>query len=361
MNVKKTLKLAQELLLARGPCGQEDEVREIVMRELSKHCDKAWVDRAGNATGIIKGKESHTQANRKAPVIQAMAHMDELSLIVKKVEPDGRLRVRPLGGLLPWVFGLGAVEIMGDHAILPGILSVGALHTTHESPASWRSKVIGEAKTLEWPQVHVFTRLSATELTKAGVHAGTRVVFGQAERQMTKIQDCLACRFVDNRIPLAAMLCAAEIIATGKQRPVADIYLVGTCGEEIANGGASFSAGKLDVDISLALDVGPTAAEYGTELSADPIVLYGDKRALYSKKVADSLRKTATKLNIKTQTAVFENYGSDATQALSLGHVPMNGGLCIPTDNTHAYEVFVEKGLENMTRLLVAWLLNPGI
>src|SRR5262245_1498152 len=106
MNLKRMLDLTQELILARGPCGQEEEVRAIVMRELQGLCDKTWIDEADNAVGLISGANAKPGKGKKnAPAaINVMAHMDELSLIVKRVEADGSLRVRALGGMYPWVF-----------------------------------------------------------------------------------------------------------------------------------------------------------------------------------------------------------------------------------------------------------------
>jgi len=353
------LALVQELASARGPCGQEDEVREIVLRELGRHCDRVWTDEAENAVGLIRGRSPRGAKGRPAPVVQVMAHMDELSLIVKRVEADGSLRVRQLGGLAPWAIGLGPVEILGDRRRLPGVLSVGSLHTTAETPEAWRSKVTGEGRTVDWPQVRVFTRLGTAELAAAGVHPGTRVVIGQAARQFVEIQDCVAGRFMDDRAPLAAMVAAAAQLAAARRRPAADVYLVGTCGEELGNGPAPFSAGSLGAGISLALEVGPVAGEYGTVLSADPIVVYRDRRVLYSKAVADRLVEVGRSLGMHPQRAVYESYGTDASAAQSSGRVPRSGALCIPTDNTHGCEVIAKAGLANCARLLAAYLQAP--
>lgn len=40
--------LLEELLLARGPGGQEDEVRAVCQRELERCCDEVGSDAAGN-------------------------------------------------------------------------------------------------------------------------------------------------------------------------------------------------------------------------------------------------------------------------------------------------------------------------
>ena len=47
--------LLQELLFAYGPCGQEDAVRDICLRELAPVVDEAWTDPAGNVIGVLRG------------------------------------------------------------------------------------------------------------------------------------------------------------------------------------------------------------------------------------------------------------------------------------------------------------------
>jgi hypothetical protein len=112
--------LLQELLWTYGPCGQEDAVRDVCRRELEPFVDERWQDEAGNLVGLIRGSsndDGSTDGSRDhdegARATRVMAHMDELSMIVKRVEPDGTLHVTPLGKMYPGNFGLGP----GDDAI----------------------------------------------------------------------------------------------------------------------------------------------------------------------------------------------------------------------------------------------------
>src|SRR5260221_299777 len=122
--------MLQRLINARGPCGQEDEVRELLITELSSIGDEVWVDPAGNLVAKIVGR------NPNKPPVRLMVHMDELSMIVKRINNDGSLRVEPLGGILPSAFGQGPVEVMGDYEDVMGILSFGSLHTSTETHAT---------------------------------------------------------------------------------------------------------------------------------------------------------------------------------------------------------------------------------
>jgi len=124
----RLVELLQELLRAYGPAGQEDAVRDICRRELAPCVDHTWIDPAGNPIGVIRGGGG--------PATAVMAHPDELSMLVKRVEPDGTLHLTPLGTMYPANFGLGPVAVLGNPETLCGVLALGSEHTTKESTRS---------------------------------------------------------------------------------------------------------------------------------------------------------------------------------------------------------------------------------
>lgn len=347
--------LLQALMSARGPCGQEEEVRVLCERELEGFVDEMWVDPAGNLIGRVAGSE------RSADSIRVMVHMDELSLIVKRINEDGSLRVSPLGGIFPFAFGQGPVEVMGDRTLFSGVLSFGSLHISKDStnvhkmiPEEYR----GQGKTPGWDDVVVTTRKTLAELEEAGVHPGTRVVISQARRQLHRFQDCISGYFLDNRASIFVALQAFKHIKSGGQKPKKDLYFVATCTEEVGAHGASYAARTLPGEISLAVDVGPVAKEYQTVLSADPIVVYQDSIGLYDKTICDRLVTLGLGLNFKPQCATFAGYGSDASLAYSRGQSAKAALLCFPVENTHGYEVTHQDSLERCAALLKAYLLD---
>lgn len=105
MGNQEQLALLEELLLARGPAGQEEEVRQVCRRELERCCDAVWQDAADNLIGRIKAVGvAPDEAERQTTRI--MAHQDEIAMVVKRIDPDGRLRVAALGGAFPVNFGM---------------------------------------------------------------------------------------------------------------------------------------------------------------------------------------------------------------------------------------------------------------
>lgn len=355
MKLSKDLELLQSLINARGPCGEEDEVRTFCRKQLEKTADEIWTDPAGNLIGKIAGIKSD------AGSIRVMVHMDELSLIVKRVNEDGSLRVNPLGGIFPFSYGQGPVEIMGDKEMFSGVLSFGCMHTTSESvqinkiiPEKYR----GLGKAPIWEDVTVITRKSLKELEKAGVHPGTRVVIAQSRRQLHLFQDCIAGYFLDNRASIYVALDAFKQIKQSKKKPKSDIYFVATCTEEVGAHGASYAARTLPGEITLAIDVGPVAKEYQTQLNAEPIIVYQDEVGLYDKVICDRLVNLGLGLKFKPQCATFGGYGSDASLAYSRGQSAKAALICFPVENTHGYEITHKDSLERCAALLKAYLLD---
>ncbi len=83
------IRLLKMLLEARGPSGFEDEVREVVVKEVEPYVDEV-VDRWGNVIGVRRGDSDYRA--------MVAAYMDEIGLVVDYIDKDGFLRIRPIGG-----------------------------------------------------------------------------------------------------------------------------------------------------------------------------------------------------------------------------------------------------------------------
>ena len=160
--------LLQELLWTYGPCGQEEAVREVCARELQPFVDDMWTDDAGNLIGYIgatsaASAETGTHKHRHrftfgpSAATRVTAHMDELTMLVKRVEIDGTLHLTQLGIMYPGNFGLGPVAVLGEHQTLTAVLTLGSEHTTQESPRIWETKPDQGDRALDWQHVYVFT------------------------------------------------------------------------------------------------------------------------------------------------------------------------------------------------------------
>lgn len=237
---------------------------------------------------------------------------------------------------------------------MPGVLSIGSLHVTKETARlDQRSP-----DTLDWDDVFITTRLTKEALAACGVHAGTRVVVGQYMRRLFEFEDCVAGHFMDDRALIVAGLEAMREIAEHRELLVRDVYFVCTVKEEVTNSGAHYAAQRLPGEDVIALEVGPVAAEYDTRLSAQPIVLYGDMKGFYSVGLSREIKSAAERVGLEPQLALFENFASDGSAVLSMGNTCRAAALCIPTQNTHGFEIIHQGAIGACARTLAAHLLG---
>lgn len=340
--------LLERLLYARGPGGEEDEVRTICQAELDKHCDKSWIDDAGNLVGLIESTRPDA-----GPATVVMAHLDEIAMAVQLINDDGTLQVTALGGINPVNFGMCPVDILGDTQACPGVLSFGSMHCTARS----RQGADVQSGNVHWEDVHVVTRRSREELARAGVRPGTRVVMSQHWRKPFALVDATAAHFLDDRAPIAAVLAAAESLASRKAELAGDVYLAFTTMEEETNAGALFAARHLPCRTAIAVEVGPTVAEYGTELSVNPIVIAGDEKGHYTRAVTDDLIAATRQAGFEPQVALPIDFASDASAILSAGVLGQTGCIAIPTENTHGYEIVLDDAIGACAAALTQYLL----
>jgi putative aminopeptidase FrvX len=346
--------LLQELLWACGPSGQEDAVRDICRRELEGCVDELRIDKAGNLVGLIRGR----QPGDDSDAVRVMTHMDELSMIVKRIDPDGTLHLSPLGTMYPGNFGLGPVSVLGDRQEFTGVLSLGSEHTTAESQRIWQTTPDGGDKAMDWTNVAVFTGESADAMAEAGVRPGTRICVDRSKRTLVDFGDYLGCYFMDDRALVLALLDAAATLRERDERPANDTYFIFTTSEEIGGIGGAYASRILPGEVTLALEVGPAEPEYETSVRDGPIVAYSDALCIYDKAMADQLLEIADKLGLSPQAAVLGAFESDASHAKA-GSLTANAGLlCLPTLNTHGYEVIRRAAISEISEVVVEFLLS---
>jgi putative aminopeptidase FrvX len=346
---EQLLKHLEPLLLAHAPSGSETEVDQLMEQFIPSALPlKTWQDGADSIVYHFPGRD------RDAPAIAVTAHKDEISMIIKCVEDDGRVRVQPIGGLHPWAVGEAPVEILATETV-QGVLSVGSKHVSHLSPAG----PLKEGTQLTWDRMWVETGLSAQTLAERGVRTGRKVVLARHFKKPWWIGDGeLLCGYnIDCRGGLAILIEVA--LGFAESPPAGDVYLIASADEEIGGLGAVWSVGQLPVETVIAIDVVPVAKEYGVGNTADPALPCKDRAGLYHAGMVDHMERLAHGLGFGVQTAVLTSYASDATLAKSAGSAARACLIGYPGDNTHGYEISHVEGLVNSARLLQAYLSDP--
>lgn len=342
----RLLKLLERLLTAHAPPGAEGEVDAIVMEEVRPLAASVRQDAAESIVIHFRG------TGGGAPVA-VTAHKDEISLMVKRVQEDGRLRVRPLGGLHAWAVGEGPVDVLTESEPVTGVLSVGSKHVSAESPAG-RLKT---GKAVEWESFWIETKRTAAQLRDLGVHRGSKAVLARSRKPPVFIGDFICGYNLDCRAGLAVLIEAARQLA--ETPPPRDVFLIASSEEEIGAQGAAFSIGQLPAQTAIALDIAPVAEEYQIENCGRPVLLWGDATGVYHERTLRHLESLATSMGFETQPAVVTSYGSDASIAKRIGSAGRSACIAYPGENTHGYEICSMDGIVNSARLLMAYLRNP--
>lgn len=111
-------KLLKKLCLAHSVSGNENEVRDIILKEITPYADKIEISPLGN---IIAFKSGEKRAQTK---LMLSAHMDEVGLIITHITDGGLLKFDTVGGIdkrvLPGKsvsFGSGMQGVIGAKPI----------------------------------------------------------------------------------------------------------------------------------------------------------------------------------------------------------------------------------------------------
>ncbi len=330
------LELLQSLTAIPAPPGQEGELAlrlEGLVKDLGLGSKR---DAKGNL--LVK-------LGKAKPRIVVTAHMDEIAMMVRTVEPDGTLRVTCLGGLYPWKLGEGPVEILATKGILPGILGFGSIHTDDPGSRAQHARI----KPIDWSFASVFTGLSEGELTERGVRPGTRVVVARSRRGVIEVGNHVAGYFLDDRADLVSWLLALEQL-----KSVDGVVFSATAAEEVGGEGAQFLLQELHPEICIALELGPFVPDAPSELTAAPSVWVNDSYSAPAAADLDLLSDVANEIGIPLQFQAFSRGGSDASCAASKGLCARPFTLGLPMENSHGFEIMHRDAMGSLAKLAVA-------
>lgn len=182
-----SLELLQEFVSIPGAPGKEEQIRAAVEPYAKQIGYETAVDGKGNLLLWTKGAG-------ELPKVVVTAHLDEIAMIVRGIESDGKLCVTSFGGLFPWKLGEGLVSIEGSEGAIPGVLSFGSIHT--EDPRFFYRRPGTPCP--DWSDAKVITGLTPADLARKGVRIGTRVVVHPDRRKLSMLGDLVAGYFLDD-------------------------------------------------------------------------------------------------------------------------------------------------------------------
>lgn len=209
-----------------------------LMRAEMKRFGDVQVDRIGNVIVRLPASQEN------APTLLLMAHMDELGFVIRKIEPDGFLRVHRVGGVPERVLAGQAVSIHSDDGrALPGVIGLKSHHLT---PAEEKYVVVPV------DEVYVDAGFRTTAAVQAaGIRVGTPVTYAPYFQQA---DNYIMSKTLDDRLGCAALV---QILETLRSESLAvELACVATTQEEFSGRAGACAAAIVEPDLAIALDVG---------------------------------------------------------------------------------------------------------
>lgn len=329
----------QEMCEATGVSGYEHNVAKIVKAAISPHADEVRQDRLGNVAFLKKGR------GENRPRILLAAHMDEIGLMVTKIEEGGFLRFSAVGGIDPRTIVGQEVMLYGKEG-LPGVIGVKPPHLT-------AADEMDNGHTLE--DLHIDVAMSEERVKKL-VSVGDLAVI---RREMIDLAGTsLAAKAMDDRAGIAVLLiCLQEL---ERLQHTADVYAVATVQEEVGVRGATTATYGVVPDIGIAVDVThgamPGVPEHETcKLGKGPGLTVGPN---IHPQVGEELQRIAKEYRIPYQLEVYPGpTGTDARAIqVARGGIP-TGLLSIPLRYMHtSVEVLDMDDVKQAGRLLAYFI-----
>jgi putative aminopeptidase FrvX len=332
----------EELLSMPSPSGHEHYIVRFLQKKLESMGYSYQTDDSGNTYVLVDGLD------KDAPLCCVAAHIDEIAIVVFGIDSDGSLRVIPTGGLLAWKLGERPVDVLGDHSIVTGVVSMGSGHTS------------SDRKNLEWSDVRILTGMSNIELSDAGVRPGTGITPKRNTRGPILFGDqkdpMVAAWTFDDRMGAAVLLKLLDIMKAEGIRPKRPTIIAFTTQEEVGGVGAKVLARNLMPETFIAIDGCSIIPGSGLQLDGNPGIWTKDQMAQYDSGLIKYLRNTAREIGTNLQTVVYENTFSDAGMVYSIGCAQRVVCFGHIRENSHGYEVARLSVFDNVLKILVKFI-----
>ncbi|MBU5593637.1 M42 family metallopeptidase [Amphibacillus sp. MSJ-3] len=342
MNEKLTM--FKELTEAKGISGNEKEVREVMKKYISPFATEVYTDHLGSLIAKKVGQED-------GPKVMVAGHLDEIGLMVTRIDDNGFLYFQTIGGWWNQVMLAQRVTVVTEQGDLVGVIGS---KPPHIMPAEARKK--------PYDIKDMFIDIGATSKEEAesfGVKPGNSVV-PYFEFQPLKNEKLLLAKAWDNRIGCAI---AIEVLRQLKDIEHPNIvYGVGTVQEEVGLRGAKTSTNMIEPDIAFAVDTGIagdtpgiSANDADSKIGKGPQIIIYDASMISHKGLRDFVLKTADEHQIPYQYATIAAGGTDSgsihltangVPALSIGiatrYIHSHAGILHQDDFDNAVKLIVE-------------------
>jgi len=337
-------KLLKKLVEAPSISGFEDNIRDLMKKELKGHVSSIKVDKVGNLIAQ-KGKGS--------PRIMISAHMDELGLMVKFIDKDGSIKFETVGGWDERILPARKVVVYGSKGPVTGVIGTKPVHLQEKDD---KKRPIDKKEL----SIDVGTD-SDKETERLGIQVGDFITnHGELSRMAgSKVTG----HGLDDRVGCLELI---EVMKSVKKFK-GTLYAVGTVQEEMGLIGVRGSMYGINPDVMLSLDTTYAKSsemkpgEVNAELGKGPVVEIKDAMSFMNPRIKNWVLKTAKAKGIKLQYDVSSGGAQDSSVGAITREGIASGAVSTPTRYLHTpVEVADMSDVKNVVVLVSEMIKNAG-
>ncbi|MBM3709484.1 MAG: M42 family metallopeptidase [Actinobacteria bacterium] len=350
-------KLLEELMLIGAPSCYEKMMSDFIYNKIKNISDSIEIDKIGNLIAKINGSKPNPKK------IMVSAHMDQLGLIVRRIDESGYIQFERLGGIPERLLPGTAFIILTEKGPIEAVCGVKSHHITlaHEKY---------EVKSYLELYLDIGAK-SKEDAEQIGIEIGNPIIYKPSVYFLKNNR--ISGTSVDNRAACAILIKLLEILF--KEKPEYEIYIVGSVREELNLKGASLAARKINPDISICLDgfiASDTPDSYGR---TDVCLGKGPVLSMYNfhgrstlnglipdKELSDLIKKTAKQKNIPLQLGALIGIVTESSYINLEGSGIKTADIAFPLRYSHsAIETCDYDDLQNLCKLIEELIKNPLI
>lgn len=331
----------REIVSVPSPVGYYVQLNPVLEKYAAMFGKTVTYDNRSTAYITLEGEDN-------SQTVLIGAHADTLGLMVRRIDADGKIRTRNLGGVNYMNLEGETVTVhTRDGRSYTGLLACQS-HSVH---------VFDDARTVERNENTMLVLLDEPVESKEDVQAlGIRhgdFISIDPRCQVTE-NGYIKSRFIDDKMAIACCFAMLKYLTENNLKPKYRTLLAFPYHEEIGLGG-TYVPGA--VSEYVAVDIGLIGPDYeGSEFSVS--ICAKDKAAPYDYELTSRLIRYAEMAECDHCVDIFYRYGTDGNAAMRGGNNVRAAAFGMAVYCSHGMERTHIKGVANTVGLLLAYVLD---
>jgi peptidase M42 family hydrolase len=334
--------LLLRLLLTPSPTGRTDQIMQLLGETLAELQIDFELTRRGALLATLPGQ-------RRSPARAVVVHSDTIGMAVRRLKPNGRLHVVPIGTHSARFSEGARVTIFTDD---PQVSYSGTVLPLKASGHAYNEEV--DTQGVGWDHVEVRVDepvLTDRDLAELGIQVGDFV----AHHALPEITPSgfVKSRHLDDKGGVAAALAAFKAVRdAGVEVPVTAHLLI-TIAEEVGHGASH----GLHADVAEMVSIdSAVVAPVQESIETGVTVAMQDMTGPFDFHLTRKLLALCSEHGLEHRRDVFHHYRSDVAAAIEAGAEMRAALIGFGTDATHGHERTTLQALRTVAELTALYL-----